>query len=526
MQLIPPASFRPAIAAPSFKTGAAASATSLIQSSGDRFSLRFASSLPTANSILERAGIETEDYNYDQNMIAARLLASGSHGIEADVEMAERFIHKAIEKLDDDESFFAAFQAAKLYAKGYYRIPQDRAKALTILNRIREASKKSGQEEPFYTAEAGMNILQYFVDTQTPVQQSAILQEIESSVKGAHNHMFLTLSVARFFAKVMNNPEKAKEFALLADQKHKLWNEESDAQSEFPSKSKGSLGAKELMTVVSDYARGENNMPKDPQLATTLLESLLEKVRTPNPVYQLKAAELYVNDLQNPGRAAELVDWILAETKYPPYIECARLLAKEINKPEQARALLDKVRKKPGLLHGPVSRDTKIAPFDLVRIAKIYAEGLKDPETALDLVSDVSLSQVYESQRTDLAIDLAELCGNHMGLKRLAQKYLDAGKPYVSQGGSGNPQKTRLALATAYLDIADNTSACISMIQELVRVAPRFILPEKDLKEACKLLERCEHHPEIQITRLEADLAIRNARQKGDIYSYDEDWES
>lgn len=493
----------------------------------DTLSLRFSGSQPiheplNPDSVLNPESSETDYQPYEKNLIAGRVYAKGARGVEANPDTARRFFEQAMADENPDFGLHSKLIVAKTYLDGYYSIQKDPAAALKILDQVLQDAK-GNEEQAYFQAEAARLKLKHL--PLSPRQRQENVQLLKSALLSEGSNLYLDISTARFFATVMKDPKSAKECALLASKSHLEWNQASE--TEHPSKSsKGSLGAKEMMALAKDIAQGAKGMPRDSDLAKSLLEILMATVITPNPVFQFEAARIFANDLGDQDRARELVDFMLYESKYPQILEIAGFMAKDLQDPAGAKALLTELEQNPDLIHFAGKTEKTLSPGQRIAMANLYARDLNDPQKAAKLLKSFTFESVGNSSKAVLAMEMAEIYGKSLGSPELARRYLDYAKGWVSWGGSGNPQETRIQLAAAYVDILNDTPAALGVIREAVDLTPRYFGSDDIMRAALKVLDQCDAtHPDVEPLQQEARRIIQDITQKSDIhvFSADED---
>ncbi|MBY0403532.1 MAG: hypothetical protein K2X66_06505 [Cyanobacteria bacterium] len=480
------------------------------------------------------------DYEYQnlesQSMLAARICLKGVETHPQDLELGKQFLTQSMvssnPEKDQDYAKSNRLVVAKMLIQGYYALEKNPEEALKLLNPI-IAEGVSGdltdKSDIYYSAEAAMMKIQYLSDQLAPGERASTIQTLKKLLAKGEDNRLMTISAARFFAKVLNQQDDAIQLAYQAEAKIDQWNQEYEAErdhrnlvdtSSAPLKSTGTLGAREMMDLIQDIAKGQNGFTQNIKAASQLLNSLVNRIETPNPVYQKMGAELFAQVLGQPERASELVNEILTQAKYPPYLATVAIIARDLKDAPRARQMLEAAEADPKLLR---ERSGKLSPEIKIEMAEIYGKYIGDFDKANQLLNSFQVDDVSDHHRSELYTQMAYLYAKNLGDPVKAEACLDEAQKVADRGGSGNPQKIRLLVATAYLDTVNQQEKALGLLKETVSIANKYFSPIPDMQQVKVLLDRfTPDFPGVDQLKSEAEAVIQQDRLKNDHYqAYD-----
>jgi hypothetical protein len=482
------------------------------------------------------------DSDYDsqniesQSLLAARICLKGAENHPQNLELGKQFLAQSmvISNPDEDHDYAKSNKlvVAKMLIQGYYALEKNPEEALKLLNPIIQeglSGELADKTDIYYSAEAAMMKLQYLSDQLAPGERASTIQTLKKLLSKEEANGLLTISASRFFAKVLNQQDDAIQLAYDAEAKIDQWNQDSDIvrsrntlvdMSESPLTSTGTLGARDMMDLIQDIAKGQNGFTQNIKAASQLLNSLVSRIETPNPVYQKEGAELFAQVLGKPERASELVNEMLTQAKYPPYLATVAIIARDLKDAPRAKQMLEAAEADPKLLR---ERSGKLSPEIKIEMADIYGKYIGDFDKANQLLDSFQVDDVSDHHRSELFTQMAYLYAKNLGNPVKAEVCLDEAQKVAYRGGSGDPQKIRLLVATAYLDTINQQEKALGVLKETVSIANKYFSPIPDMQQVKALLDRfTPDFPGVDQLKSEAESVIQQDQLKNDHYrAYD-----
>jgi hypothetical protein len=489
----------------------------------DSFTLRFSGASKKRidiNLLNERERLEL--HRPDQLICLGKIYAKGLRGVKANPQKAEYCFELATKSGNLTEQAYAGRQVAQIYIQGYHSIRPNPQKTLTYLQKIVQSAQKDYDGGHYSAANACMQMIEHLYDGLHYKDRQNALETVGSAPYMAR-YPDLADYTARFFAKVMEQPDKAAEFARLAAEKYQSYNRYRDSIEE-PNKDgwprRGIMYAHELFDLAQDMATGQNGFQKDPKTADILLQALVDTFKVPNPYVLRDAAKLYAVELGDKEKATQILNQTL-KAKYPNFLEAIEIMARDVGDVTAAKVLAIK-----GLArdHGdypmaaaqwrdPENWSSLMLPNlvdpknfgDRVTQARILARYFDRKEDALQVVTQLCQNEKLSEHRPSECIELAEVFAKDLQDEAKAREVLSSVKHSTGE--------EKLALADAYLTQLHDTDNALKVVDDILDKSLLCLRDDKMLEKTLTLLERVDpENPEA--TRLKQKVHDTQAAVK------------